>query len=72
MPESPYVRSAAIACRALKRSESLLAQAGFYESAASVRKEREQIEECTVESVEKGRPATGEYKPRTIKDVAHD
>jgi hypothetical protein len=72
MGHSPYVRDAARAVRMMKASEKLLARAGFYESAAAVRDQRENVAECSVQSVEDGRPKAGEYKPKTIGDVADE
>lgn len=69
MSESPHVKSAVRACRLLKTSEGLLARCGFYATAATVRDQRESVEECTVESVSNGRPKTGDYKPRTVGDL---
>ncbi len=60
------------ACRMLRRCEGLIATAGFYAEASTIREQRIRIERCSVESVDEGNPDHGEYSPKTIKAAVDD
>lgn len=62
--------AAVMAVKHMRSCERLLASSGFYEQAADIRKSREQVERCSVTSVDGLRPDHGDYSPATIGKLA--
>lgn len=66
------VKAASNAVLQLRSAERLLASAGFYSEASEIRKQRQQVEKCSVSSVEELTPDHGDYAPRCIGNVADE
>ncbi len=64
--------AAARAVVLLRQAERLAASAGFYGETENIRKERQRIERCSVQSVDDLAPDHGDYSPRTIGKLADD